>query len=120
MILQAPYPALTTTVILPEPQFSDQESQTHGMTIKRAIDGTRRTYLRTTGGRRRLLWSFTLTRAKGLELRQFIRDHHSSRVRVIDHNDRAWVGWLMNNPVELNQPGRDGMTTTLEFEGIEQ
>ena len=69
--LQAPYPGLQTTSILPSPQFGDSESLRAEVSVKRAVDGTRYTYVKRKGGRK-LQWTFQLTRNKALELRAFI------------------------------------------------
>ena len=70
--LTAPYPLLQTTTLLPNPQLSDQEGLTATVTRKTAMDGTRYTYVKRKGDRRKLKWSFRLMRNKGLELRDFL------------------------------------------------
>ena len=67
--LQAPYPMLQTTTILRNPTFSDSEGLMVSVTRKTAMDGTRYTYVKRKDSRRKLKWSFRLTRNKGLELR---------------------------------------------------
>jgi hypothetical protein len=129
--LQAPYPSLQTTTLLPNPQFSDQEGLTAVVTRKTAIDGTRYTYVKRKDDRRKLKWSFRLTRNKGLELRAFIYAYFASKVRITDHNNRVWVGNFTDNPFEFDTTERAGPAITpvprgevqvieLEFEGIEQ
>ena len=101
----APYPSLQTTTLLPNPQFSDQEGLTATVTRKTAMDGTRYTYVKRKGDRRKLKWSFRLTRNKGLELRAFIFAYFASQVKIIDHNGRVWVGNFTNNPFEFDTAG---------------
>lgn len=131
MQLAAPYPAIQTVSILPNPQLSDSEALTASVAAKRAIDGTLYTYVRTKQGRRKMLWSFQLTRPKALELRAFLYAYFASKVKVTDHNGRIWVGNFMNNPFEFSTESRAGpaigglprgetVSITLEFEGIEQ
>jgi hypothetical protein len=128
--LQAPYPLLQTTTLLPDPKFSDSEGLMASVTRKTAMDGTRYTYVKRKG-RRKLKWSFWLTRNKGLELRAFIMSHFASQIKVTDHNDRVWVGNLTQNPFEFDTPERGGpaiapmprgetQVIQLEFEGVEQ
>ena len=66
--MQAPYPTLQTTTLLPSPQFSDQEALLDTVTRKLAMDGTRYAYVKRRGGRRKLKWTFQLSRNKGLEV----------------------------------------------------
>lgn len=128
--LEAPYPALQTITILPNPKFGDSENLKVEVITKRTMDGTRYTYVKRKGGRK-LLWPFKLTRNKGLELRAFIQSYFASTIRVTDHNDRVWIGQFTINPFEFDTPSRAGpaiapmprgesQTITLEFEGEEQ
>lgn len=117
--LQAPYPALQTSSVLPNPAFSDGESLTGAVVAKRAIDGTLRTYIKRKGGRRKLTWTFLLRRNKGLELRAFIQSYFASVVKITDHRDRVWVGNFTNDPFEFEASEDEAQTITIEFEGIE-
>jgi hypothetical protein len=117
--LQAPYPALQTSTVLPNPAFSDGESLTGAVVAKRAIDGTLRTYIKRKGGRRKLTWTFLLRRNKGLELREFIKSYYRSVIKITDHNNRMWVGNFMNDPFEFASSDDEARTITLEFEGTE-
>jgi hypothetical protein len=104
---QAPYPALVTTSLLPNPQFSDNENLTVVVTRKTAMDGTRYTYVKNKG-RRKLKWTFKITRNKALELRAFIQFYFASAIKVTDHNNRIWVGNFVNNPFEFSTSERAG------------
>jgi hypothetical protein len=76
-------------------------------------------------------WTFKLTRNKALEMRAFFQSYFASKITVVDHNDRVWVGNFVNNPFEFDTVSRAGpaispmprgetQTITIEFEGIEQ
>ena len=128
--LQAPYPLLQTTSILPDPQFSDSEGLAVTVTRKTAMDGTRFTYVKRKG-RRKLKWSFKLTRNKALELRAFIQAYFAQPMRITDHNNRVWVGNLVGNPFEFDtreraapaiapMPRGETVLIELDFEGVEQ
>lgn len=130
-IFEAPYPSIQTTSLLPNPQFSDQEGLLDSVTRKLAMDGTRYTYVKRRGGRRKMKWTFRLTRNKALEVRAYIRSYFASRVRVTDHNGRIWVGNFVNNPFEFEGtekalpaitplPRGETYTIEIEFEGVEQ
>jgi hypothetical protein len=127
--LQAPYPLLRTTTVLPDPQFSDQESITDIIKQKRAMDGTRYVYVKRRASRRKLHWTFNLTRNKGLELRAFIQSYFASKVKVIDHAGQAWLGNFTIDPFEYDTPERaapaiapmprgEMQTITIELEGV--
>ena len=127
--LQAPYPGLQTTTVMPSPEFGDSENLVNEVSARRAMDGTLYTYVKRKG-RRRLQWSFRLSRNKGLELRAFIQAYFASKIQVTDHNDRKWVGNFTNNPFEFDTDARaapaitpmprgERQRITLEFEGEE-
>ena len=130
-ILQAPDPTLQETTLLPDPKWGDGENLTEEVQVKRAMDGTMYSYIKTKNERRHLQWSFRLTRNKGLELRAFIQAYHSAMIRVTDHNGRIWVGNFVSNPFEFSasersapalapMPRGETIEITIEFEGVEQ
>lgn len=69
MFTLSPYPLLDQLTLLPNPQFSDSEGLMISVSRKLAMDGTRYTYVKRKDGRRKLRWSFKVTRNKALELR---------------------------------------------------
>jgi hypothetical protein len=128
-MLQAPYPGLQTSTVIPNPDFGDGENLAVELNKKHAMDGTLFTYVKRKG-RRKLSWTFSLTRNKGLELRAFIQSYFASKLLVTDHNDRRWVGLLVNNPFEFEtdrrsapaiapMPRGERQRITIEFEGEE-
>lgn len=128
--ISAPYPALQTTIILKRPSFSDGEGLTDSVAMKRSTNGTVYTYVKTKNNRRKITWKIDLTRPKSIELMNFMAAYFSSKVQVIDHRGRTWIGNFTNNPFETTSVGRAGpacygwlvgedYTTTLEFEGTE-
>jgi len=128
-VIQAPYPLLQTTTVLPSPQFSDAEGLVHTVSRKLAMDGTRYTYVKKRE-RSKLHWTFRLTRNKSLELRAFVMAYFASKIKVTDHNDRVWSGNFTNNPFEFDtaeraapaispMPRGEVVNVTLEFEGVE-
>ena len=125
--LAAPYPAIQTVSLLPNPQFGDGEAETCEVATRRAMDGTLYTYVKSKAGRRRLAFPLNLSRMKGLELRAFIQSYFATRVRLTDHLGQVWVGHFIGNPFEFSTPRRAGgwpgdemQTIRLEFEGVKQ
>jgi len=127
--LQAPYPGIQTSSVVPNPDFGDGENLVLEVIVKRAVDGTMFTYVKRKG-RRKLQWTFSLTRNKGLELRAFVQAYFASKILVTDHNDRQWVGHFVNNPFEFEtdrrsapaiapMPRGERQRITIEFEGEE-
>ena len=128
--LRAPSPNLQTTTVLPNPDFSDQEALTSEVSTKRSLNGTVRTYVKTKNNRRKLQWTFNLTRNKSLELRAFINSYFASKIEIKDHRNRVWTGNFINNPFEFEGvrvakpaiapwPVGETYSITLEFEGAE-
>lgn len=127
--LQAPYPGLQTSTVMPNPEFGDSEHLVVEVNKKRAMDGTMYTYIKRKG-RRQLQWTFGLTRNKGLEVRAFIQSYFASKVLVTDHNGRQWAGNFVSNPFEFDtdrrsapaiapMPRGERQRITLVFEGVE-
>lgn len=105
--LQAPYPALQTTSLLPNPEFSNTENLIVTVTRKTAMDGTRYTYIKKSE-RRKMQWTFRLSRNKALELRAFIQAYFASKIRITDHRNHIWIVNFTNNPFEFDTPERAG------------
>ena len=123
--IAAPFPNLVTNIVLPNPQFGDSEATTGELNIIRSVNGKRRTYVKSKGGRRKLNWSFRLTRNKSLELLEFMRSYHGDTIFIEDHNGRLWQGNIVTNPFEMSGASRGapelqdwpvGETWTSEFE----
>jgi len=122
-LLQAPYPALVSTTLLPSPIWGDSKAIKGVVTSMRSIDGTLYTYVKTKGSKKKFQWDFKLARNKALELRSFIEAYFGKAIRITDHDGDIWVGYLINNPFEFTTqgsafdwPGDEMMNIRLEFE----
>ncbi len=128
LILQAPYPLLKATTCLPNPEFQDGEGLAAEAATCYTAAGTRYSYVKKKQARKKLTWQFVLTRDKGAELAAFLRLHYSSRIKVIDHNNRVWIGYFTEAPdwttTARAAPGGilsgERQEITLQFEGTEQ
>lgn len=123
--LSAPYPQLETVTFLPNPEFSDIRRPVQNVAIRRSMNNTTRTYVKTSS-RKVFNYTFSLTRQKALELRAFIESYYSSQLQIIDHDSRRWIVYFTGNPFEingagaaLNYPGSEYATIPLAFEGEE-
>jgi hypothetical protein len=128
--MEAPYPTLETLTVLPSPQFSNQEINLNTVSRRLAMDGTRYTYVKRRL-RKKLRWTFKLSRNKALELRAFFMSYFASSVRIVDHDDRTWIGNFTSNPFEFEaqvraapaispMPRGETVSIDIEFEGVEQ
>lgn len=124
LILQAPLPLLTTTTVLPSPEFNDSGARQHSMTVHRSIDGTKRTYVKSTA-RQKLLYTVNLTTLKAIELKAFIKAYYRAQIKLINHKDEVWFVNFTSNPFDFavkgrGEPGREIVQVTLELEGEQQ
>lgn len=128
--MTAPYPTPQTLTVMPNPQLSDQEINLNAVNRCIALDGTRYTYVKRRQ-RRKLRWTFLLTRNKGLEVRAFFMSYFASQIKIVDHRDRVWLGNFTSNPFEFETQGRaapaidpmpcgEMVSLDIEFEGEEQ
>lgn len=128
VILQAPYPALRTTTFLPNPQHGDSKSHVATVDFKRSMDGQRYTYVKSKDSRMKLVWTFIISQHKALELQAFFDAYNSEEMKVTDHNGKVYIGYITNNPFELEALRRaassPGLNTQhqiqIVFEGFEQ
>jgi len=122
VLLQAPYPQVAASVILPSAEFNDKENALGDMKIKRAMDGTRRTYVYRSNDRR-LAYTFDMTREKGLELQDFLETYNAEHLRLQNWKGEIWDVQLLTNPLEFTQnrrhdPNGANCAINLEFEGV--
>lgn len=120
---EAPLPDIQTTSFFPNPELNDTKAARNEVAMRRAMDGTRYTYVKSSD-RFRFSFTFRLARMKALELRAFIISYSGSLIRLTDHKDEVWDVYLMNNPFEFNGagraepvPGHEEYTITLDLEG---
>lgn len=99
-LIQAPYPAIEATIVLPNPQFSDARARTNSMNLQRSMDGGVYTYVKKTT-LERVSYSFKLSRFKAEEVRQFLKYYQAEPMQFINHKDEIWRVHLTNDPVTL-------------------
>lgn len=123
MKLEAPYPAIEMTTILPNPDLSDVERPDMEINIKRFLDGSRRTYVRNADVHN-FTYTFNLSRMKTLELKAFVERYFDSKIRLTNHKDEIWIVTIVDNPFEaaavsraIASPGDEDATVTINFEG---
>ena len=120
--LQAPYPAIKTTSLLPSPQFANTQGlKSRIASIMRSMNNTRYTYVQSNPDQN-LTFQFLLTRPKALELREFILLYFASKVKITIHDGDVWVVNLVNDPFEFTgerkaEPSREMYTINLTMRG---
>lgn len=87
MVLQAPYPHLQTTTILPNPELDDSLDPIRQLNAKVMMDGSQSTYVRDSGQYRRE-YTIIVTKEKFEELYNFFKSYAASQVRVTEE----WTG----------------------------
>jgi hypothetical protein len=121
--MQAPYPAVKTTSILPSPQFSNTQGlKTRIASIMRSMNGSKRyTYVKKSPDET-LTFQFLLTRPKSLELRDFILLYFASKVKITTHDGDVWSANFVNDPFEFTgerkaEPSREMYTINVTMRG---
>lgn len=127
-IIQAPSPAIAITSYLPNPQLGDSVSPTGTLDFKRSMNGAKYAYVTSRDQRKKLIWSFTISHHKALELQALFDAYGSSDILITDHLGKQYIGNFTSNPFEfeavrraVQSPGNNTQhSIQLEFEGIEQ
>lgn len=124
--IKGPHPAIAVTSFLPNPQLGDSITPTGTIDFKRSMDNTKYAYV-ISRDRKKLIWNFTLTQHKALELQAYFDAYSSDKALVTDHFGKIYLGNFTINPFEfesvrraINSPGESQHQIQLEFEGFQQ
>jgi hypothetical protein len=122
MTLQSPFEGPETIITLPKPLVGNTENIMSDMLLKKSMNGFKRTYIKTNLNRR-LTYTFSMTRDKGLELENFFKLHNGHIMRLTTWEAEIWKVNLITNPLDFNQPRRGAVCgpqveIDLEFEGV--
>ena len=107
-LMQAPHPALQTTLLLPSPEIGNNKNLTSTVQIVRTIDGTPYSYVKPKRGRRQFTWDFITTKEKALETKNVIKRYAGNVWKITDHNQDIFLGYITINPFESTGDGRAG------------
>lgn len=106
-ILEAPYPALASTILLPNPKIGNNYGLSAQVTIVKMMDGSSRTYI-TDGNNERLhRWDMIVSHDKMNEVTDFLNRYSAATMRAT-WRDRVIIGKAVLNPVEVTGDGRAG------------
>ena len=106
MIIQAPYPLLQSSLVMPSPKIGNQKNLASTVQTMRMMDGSLHTYVKGKRGRKVWQWDMVVTKDKARETIQFVKVYSGGVVRVTDHEGVAHIGYVTINPLELQGDGR--------------
>lgn len=122
-IIQAPYPAVKTTLLIPSPRMGNGKNLQATVQTLRMVDGTLHTYKKSKRGRKVHRWEFIVSSDKALEVKAFLDSYQGNLMKVIDHDETTHIGYLVLNPFEeicdgraSNWPGGEAYQITLQLE----
>ena len=105
--------------ILPNPEFNDVRHLDHEINIKRAVNSNKRTYVKRKF-EQVFTFSFVLTRAKSLELLNFMRTYGSTKLTVTNHDLVVIEGYVISDPIVVTKNTRETVLVDLEIKGVIQ
>jgi hypothetical protein len=104
--ISAPYPKQKVTIILPDPSFGNTRASESTVQLKRTMTGKLWSYINTSL-KERVVFTFTLSRQKDLELQEFVRVYHAAEFwKLTDHNGKEWKVKLAGEPIQRSSVGR--------------
>lgn len=106
-VLQAPYPSIKVTSVLPNCQFEDSRTPQAKVLVKRSREGRLISYVQSTD-RQTLKLPFILTRQKALELEAFVQIYRTADWKVTLYDGSEWIARLTANPFERVTTERSG------------
>lgn len=126
-LIEAPYPKIKVTMILPNPEFEDFRAPQSDLTVKRSMLGRVITYVKSSP-KEQLRLPFTVTRMKSLEIEEFFRVYYPALLKITLYpnqpTEAVYVGSLAS-PISRTAIGRHSATEelisiTLDFIGEKQ
>ena len=107
---------------MPSPQFANASGlKVKIKSIMRSMNNMRYTYVQSNPDSV-LTYQFLLTRAKSLEIREFILAYFANQIRITTHEDEVWIVRMVNDPFEFTgerraMPARESYTINMTFRG---
>jgi len=123
MTLQSPFEGPEHVITLPKPLVGNTENIVSDLLLKKSMNGVKRTYIKYNTSRR-LTYTFSMTRNKGLEFEYFLKQHNGHSMKLTTWEGEIWRVFLITNPLSFNQPRRGAVCgpqveIDLEFEGVQ-
>lgn len=105
--LEAPYPALASTILLPSPKITNNLGLTSQVNVVRMMDGSRRSFVKRASGKKLHRFQFVLSREKMEEFVEFVERYRAATYRANWRNE-VIIGKATLNPAETVGAGRAG------------
>jgi hypothetical protein len=127
MIIEGPYPGIIQAVLLPNPKFGNNEGIDQSVEFRKAIDGTRYTYVKSSD-RKTLIYTWeTLGRGKLVEIQEFYKLYAGNHIKLTDFRADVWDAIFAVDPslsietrsVNAGAARKESGTITLEFLGVQ-
>jgi len=102
MIIEAPFSAPVTTLILPNPKLENTEGWDLSVDFKLSIDGTRSTYVKSSN-RKTLIFTWeNLGRGKLVEIEEFYKLYTGDSIKLTDFRGDQWNAIFGENPIDIS------------------
>lgn len=115
-IIQAPYPLMQDTLLLPSPRIGNQKNLSSSVQTMISMNGKMYSYVKSKQGRKLHKWDFIGTKDKGREVIQFVKEYSDELVKVVDHDETSYLGYITINPLEISGIGREAYSWSISFE----
>ncbi|MCP4896255.1 MAG: hypothetical protein GY906_04700 [bacterium] len=110
--LEAPYPAVASTLLLPQPEIGNNQGLNSLVNVIKMMDGSRRSYIQKGENKRSHRWTFTLSSEKAFEFADFVKRYRGATFRV-NWRDVTITGKLDLNPLDVGGVGREYYSVTM-------
>ena len=127
MIIEGPFPGISQAIILPNPTHGNTEGRDQTVDLHKSINGTRRTYVKSSS-QRRLEFSWdSLGRGKLVELQEFHKFFAGEHVKLTDFRGDVWDVIFIDQPnltvqsrsINSGAARKESGNVTLEFLGVQ-
>ena len=106
------------SISLPDPEFGDSIGNAVQINSQYTMDGVLYTHKKTNPSKK-MLFSFNLPRGRALALIEFMKSYLSSKIKIEDHVDKIWLGYIITDPLPLETEVGEYGSIGFEFEGEE-
>jgi hypothetical protein len=97
---------MKNTLLLPSPLEGNNKGNQSTVQVLRSMNGKVYTYIKSKRGRQGHSWDFLTSKDKALEAKEFVRLHADGLIRITDHRDVVYIGYVTINPLDARGAGR--------------
>lgn len=114
-IIQGPFPANTSVLVLPSPLESNTTSLRASVQTVYKMSGARTTYVKRRDGRKRYRWDFVVGNPKAKQAEDYF-ESNSGRPVIVSWRDETFIGYPTLNPFEMSGETGEYFRLTIELE----